>query len=699
MSCAALTDNLSRDRRGRGLLFGVVLLLCLLGFAAAPSPAGAAGPSEDELREVLRQRQEKLWQDANDALRLGKDEEAAQFFLRYYQNYSPSPLAEDALWQTAQLHRELALGAVDPDWQTVMDLYRSYTLEFPDSPRQAEAYFYVAGACVNMGYQREALTYYGLFVKKFPADPLVDEARFMRARILLRLGRLDEAAAVYEELGLSMKPLSQLRAEAGMAHIAFARGQYHDALAAYLKILKKDPTFYVHDPDLLRNKGIASLRVDDHQGGRRDLLHYLNIAGFGPSRPEVLFELAESYLAEGKAHAAATFYRQIVAEGQSEDREVVLSRFRLAGSKKPAEESADTKGKDAVGSPADDQPVQAVLDTQYADPLSQEARLEMLRRHWQRGELEQAFAMGKAYLRHQAAKPNLTEVEQLMGDILVRRMEGLLEKSQYAAIYQLYQDEQDLVASYRKARLLYLVGRALEEMAVYRQASVLYYRAMALAASDEELLELYVHRALTYLAGNDLKSAQRLLKYLRKVYASSPALGEICWLSGQLRERQQRPADALEFYKIAVESPTYAGKKAVYAADYLRLLFDQDAILDRAGVLKTFVAGKWLPPAELQQWYGRLGDRYRAADDPVRAAEAYGAALADGMPLDGEGAQLLRLRLGDMLFRQGKKTEAGEQFQKAAEGPDDLVKKMAQQRLRQESIMKSMAETEAVLKK
>lgn len=668
-------------------------------FPFCSSVTFAADMSEEEaLKELLKRREEKLWQDANDALRLGKDREAAESFLGYYRKYPASPLAEEALWQTANLHRELALADADADWEMVKDLFRSYTIDYPDSPRQAESYFQVGNAYVHMGYYREAMTYFGLFIQKFPSSPQIDEARYMKSRILLQIGRLNEAAAAFEDLGLSRDPISQLRAEAGGAHIDFARQKYHDALAVYLKILRRDPTFYVSDPDILRNKGIANLRVGNRDEGRRDLLQYLNVTGFGPSRAEILFELAESYGVDGQAQSAEKFYMQIVEEGKPEGREVVLSRFRLAQLKKPDQGDKAATEKAEQPPPKDDQPFQAVLDTQYADPVSQDARLEMIRRHWQRGELDQAYSTGRAYLRHQASKSEKDEVIDVMGRILITRMEKLLQEKKYGEIYQLYQNEYPQIKEYKGGKLLYLVGRALEEMALYRQAGVVYYRAMALALSDAELLDLYVHRALTYLADNDLKSAQRLLKYLRILYASNKALGEICWLSGQLRERQGRPGDALEFYKIAVESPTFAEKKNIYAADYLRLLFDQNQIFEKADVLTTFAEQKWLSPLELQQWYGKLGDRYREDDDPVKAAEAYRAAVTEGMPADSETAQMLQLRLGDMLYLQGMKEEAGVHFQKATEGKVELVKKLAQQRLRQQSIQKSMAETEAVLK-
>ena len=57
----------------------------------------------------------------------------------------------------------------------------------------------------------------------------------------------------------------------------------------------------------------------------------------------------------------------------------------------------------------------------------------------------------------------------------------------------------------------------------------------------------------------------------------------------------------------------------------------------------------------------------------------------------------MSMQLGDMLYALDKKAEAASRYQEAAAGKDELIKKLAQQRLRQESIKKSMAETKAVL--
>jgi TolA-binding protein len=690
----------SREKPSAFSFFALLSFLLALGcfFSPFSNAVRAADKSEEEiLQEQLKQREDNLWQNANKDFQAGKDQEAADYFFQYYRQYPDSPRAEEALWKAANLERELSLDHPDADWGKVQELFRSFTIDYPHSSHLSDAYFGVADAYYQMRYYREALTYFGLFLNRFDDSPRANAALYMKARILLKIGRLEEAAEVYRELGQVGDEVDKLRGQAGLAHIDFARGKYHDALAVYLKILKKSPLFYVDDPELLHNKGIANLRVGNSQEGRKDLLHYLNISGNPASRPGILYELAESYLADGHKQMAKKIYEQVVAEGEKDSKPVVLSRLRLA---QEAEAQPTTAQKEEAASPAGDKPFQDVLDLQYQNPTSQDARLELVRRYWQRKEYDQAYDMGKAYLRYQTVPAEKKEVVDIMGRILALRMKKLFEEKKYGAVYEIYKNEYPYVQLYGRATLLFLTGRALEEMGFYRQASLVYYRAMTLGLTDKEQLDLYIHRAQTYLAENDIKSAQRLLKYLRKIYAADTAMGEVCSLSGHLREKQNRSEDALKFYQMAVDKPTFAEKKQQYATDYLRLLFELDEILDKAAILDTFRTENWLTTQDLQYWYGKLAERYRKDNNLEKARDAYLAALADeSMPQNNEAAQMLQLNLGDVLLLLGKKDEASVYFSKALAGPNSLVKKLAQQRLTQEDINKAMAETEAVMKK
>jgi len=357
-------------------LFALFSLLLSLGcfFPALYDRAQAADKSEEEvLQEQLKQREENLWQKANKDLQAGRDQEAAESFIQYYRQYSDSSRAEEALWKGANLERQLAIDSPDANWEKVQQLFRSLTIDYPQSSHLPDAYYEVANAYFQMRFFREALTYFGLFINRFGDLPRANEALYMKATILLKVGRLEEAADAYRELGQIGDERDKLRGQAGQAYIDFANGKYHDALAVYLKILKKRPTFYVDDPELLHNKGLANLRVGNAQEGRKDLLQYLNIAGDQASRPDVLYELAESYMADGYRPMAKRFYEQVVEEGEQNERPAVLSRLRLAQDALPPPGTQSADQKEKVALPEGDKPFQDVLDLHYQDPSSQDA--------------------------------------------------------------------------------------------------------------------------------------------------------------------------------------------------------------------------------------------------------------------------------------------------------------------------------------
>ncbi len=631
---------------------------------------------------LLLQKQESLWQEALQSRKTGADKDAASLFFRFYEKYPEAERGEDALWYSLILQKSLALQSVNPDWLALKEGFRRFITEFPQSSHLSQAYFEVGMSFFRMHYSREALTYFRLYAKRCPRGERVDEARFMQTRCLLDIGKLDEAGEVFRQLRQSSKKVFRLRGQAGEGHIFFARKEYHAALGVYLKILRHNPQFYVDDPALLYRMGIANLNVGNEEEGRRDLFTYLNLVEKPSSRLEVLFEIAESYLREQNKQAAQKLYFRIVETGGEDGREVVMSRFRLARFREADEE----KRKEG------DQPFQSVLDQYYSDEIAQDARYSLIKRHWGRQEYDRVYDMGKPYLRYQTDPVRAEEVAELMGRILVLRVEDLLKKKKFEEVYQLYHREYVYIKKIKGGRLLYLIGRAFESMGLYDQASVVYYRSLALELSDEDKIDVYLHRSEVYLAKNDLPAAQRLLKYLRMVYVDEKIVGEFYSLSGRLREAQGRPDDALVFYKMAAASPAFNEKKGIYGGDYLRCLFQLNQVDEVEQILAEYRKTAYLTSVDLQRWYGQLGDTYRTVGDLQAAGKAYSSALDETMPRKGEQAQKMNLHYGDVLVSLGKTFDSINYFKRAAAGKNPLLKKIALARLEELDINQQAAE-------
>lgn len=669
------------------LIFFLLSTTCLWAKDTPHQPLSAA--------EVAK-RQEKVWQQAQDFLKQGDTGQAALYFGHYAKTYPDQPRAKQALWQAATLFSLEANNASAPDFATAQDLYQRFILAFPSAQEIPAAYLGLANNYFSMAYFREANNYYTLFLKKYSGHPQADMARWQRARSRIRIHKLQQAREDYALLSLSHDPIFALRGQAGLGHIYFAKGEWHNSLGILLRILHHNPDYYIYDPEILEALGIASLRVGNIKEGRRYLLHYINIANQAKIEPAILFELAESFMAQGKTKLAIPFYHRLLKQNSAQHKLVILSRFRLAQVKASQLDAMSKTKRASFIAQKGDHIFQTVLDDLYTDPLAQEARLALFHRYLDRQEYDAAYGMGKAYLRYKTQESAAKEIKNWLGKLLLKKIEPLLAAKKYQQIRTIYEQEYKSIATYPRGSLLIIIGTAFAADGLYDQASIIYYRAMALAMTPAEKDDLYRKRAKTYLANNDLRAAQRLLKFLRQVYQGKPLLCEINWLSGQLREAQQRPENALTFYKMAVEAGEKSSNRRRYAQDYLRLLLATSPP-DSARQLAWFKKKQWLSPQDIQQWYSQIGDTLLLANNKAAALSAYRQALAADLPEESAVAQASHLHLGDLLAIQGNKSEALAHFRKAARGPVATITNQAKIRLTQGEITADLKKVKGIL--
>lgn len=674
-----------------------ILLLACLCMSCWASVVWAAEPELVLSPEMLQQRQDDLWDQAAGYALQGDEPQAALYFKHYWKTYPETDRAEQALWRAAELYKRVAGRQNNPDWVRVKDLYRAHTIDFPNAANHADAYFEVAFCYFNMGYFRESSHYYSLFLKDYPSHPSRNEALFMRARAYLKIGNYKKGWQDYDSLKQSGVERYKLLGDAGIGHIHFTQGQWHDALGLFKRILRVKPDFYIDDPDILHDMGLAAIEVGDVHDGQEYLLHYINIVDRATLSPQVYFELAESFLAVGRVEGARMFYERVLAITEKTKKIHILSQFRLAQYKAANLQKLSEKERQEIVKKRGDVPFQIVLDELYTDVLAQDSRYDLFKRYCQRESWILAYAMGKTYLRYDAPEVRKQEVTQKLGDILFDRFSTLALDKKNGVIQSLYQEEFPVITEYKQAKLLILIGRTFEEDGLYDQASVIYYRALGLELSEVEKKDLYFRRARVYLDNNDIPAAQRLLKYLRRIYQGKSGIGDVNILSGMLREKQNRREDALEFYKMAVEASSESGNRARAASHYLRLLFDVGDVSKVPDLLAMFQEKDWLEPDKLQYWYGHLGQVQEQQGQLRLAMQTYKRALADGMPEKSIEAQPLHLYLADLLVADGLVQESMDYYRKAAAGQNDAIRRLAETKMAQAKIKESMADVEPML--
>ncbi|MBU0483879.1 MAG: tetratricopeptide repeat protein [Proteobacteria bacterium] len=678
----------------------IVLLILPVAFFSVLSPGMVATATAAEEGKVVIESPTKLWAEAVAAVEAEQNQRAAYLFERLFEYYPDHEKAEEALWRAAEILKAEALVAKKPEWEKVRDLYRKFFGIFPKSKHAPDAYLEVGIAHFHMSFLREALIYFKLFLERYPKSENYSLGLFWKAKTLVAIGQSEEAEKIYHGLIAGKDKKLRHQAAVALGDLNYAAGKYKEALR-FFNLTKKELAPESKDyADLLGRIRSALVRHDSEaeiQEGRKLLYHYINVLADSPQeRAKGLFELAESYYRQGEDATAQIFYEKILDESPQSDL-AVLIRFRQAQYlDDPRSKLGKWQKRNDLTDPAGDAPYKELLAAYSAGEISQDARYGLMLRYQSRGDFEKSYELGRDYLKRGGGRFS-KKVESALGQILVAWVEKHLENKEYDKIFDLYRAEHEHVADYGGGRLLSLIGQAMEALALYDQAAVVYYRALGLALTDQERLDLYFRRAMVYLAKKDLASADLLLTHLRDIYQGSPALAEIYFLSGRLREDQGEYAPALDFYKEAISLATRVEKKSEYAGAHLQLLLARQQLAEASEAIEIYRQNKWLAGPVQQEMYRLIGDARLAKNELWPAADAYLLAVADYLPQETALAQEIHMRLGEIYLQLGKKEKSNLHFGKASKGEDPLWRKVAQERYKQNEIDQAVSEVRAVL--
>jgi tetratricopeptide (TPR) repeat protein len=682
------------------------LIVWLLLVAACPTWAAESGnaPSEGEAQQQAAARpatpEEGLWQEATAAAKAAKWAEAAVLYQRLHKEFSKAAKAEEALWQAAQLSKKAATEAADPDWEQVRNLFRLYAADYPKAARYPEAYFELGVAHYHMRFFREAATYFKLFQQRYPQSPLVPAAQYWQGRTLAEVGRLDEAIGVFQKAVQSADEKQRTLALVGIGKAYVAKKEYAKAVETFEGLLAKAPRTGLDDPEPLFFLGMAYLKTGKEAEGQRHLFHFVNLAPQSPRRFEVFHELGDSFHRQGDDATAQKLYAKVVEDGEPGSRAVILSRFRQTEYlDDPGRKLASWQRRRDLNDPEGDKLYQEVLEKYRQEPIAQDARHGLFLRYRARGNYDQATEMGRSFLRNDPPGPNPGEEGDVGAEVMVAMVEELLKRGQYKEIQKLYQTEAGHVEKSVQGRLRYLVGQAFQALDRNDQAAALYYRATAFPLSDADKLDLYARRAHVYLAQKDLTAAERLLEHLRKSYAGTEELGEVLYYSGRLREEQKRFGEALAYFDQALPQLSQPEKKQLCGEGRLRMLFEVKRFPEMLVSLDVYRKEGWLSATALQGWYRKVGDMLRREKRTRETIKAYLGAVGEKMPQDGGVAQGVHLHLGDLLVQLGEFDQGRDHFRKAQTGADPYLKKLAEERLNQLEIDRSLTVLKPLLRK
>ncbi|MEW6426996.1 MAG: tetratricopeptide repeat protein [Thermodesulfobacteriota bacterium] len=669
------------SRNSRLLATGLLVLSLLL---LGPYPATAGPPVGPGAEEI--------WAQAEARETAGDRETAATLFLRVYQDYPALPLAEEALWRALQYYRNEVLNGNSQHWRTVEELYRRFAADFPGSSRLEAVYFDMGRLLYRRGNYRQALARFNLLAKRFPESRLLARVLYFQAKCNLHSERLTQAREIFEGYLKSDDPDTRARGLAGLGEAATLEGDFSKGTELLDKAFALSAGFYRNLPEAeaLRASGIAALRTGNEEKGRGYLLHYLNVVGVAEDRLDLMLEIAESYHRQGKYDAAQSGYAKIVEEGEPHSRPHLIASFRQAHFfDDPESVLSKWQRRGDLKDPAGDEPYLRLLEQMYETPLAQEARRGLFARYRARDDFAAAFDLARAYLRRLPADGGTAKDQEAAAAMLLYIAEHLTNTGQNRELYELYLGERPQFERYPGGRLLYLAGRAAEGLYLYRQAGELYFQALRLPLDDGDRTDLSYRRVRVYIERREYANADRLLTYLAEVYAGRKELGEVMYLRGLLaRQRGDLEASASCFAEAA-RILTFPDRRSGYAEAHLDVLH-QLAVPDRmAPALDSYA--EWLAPAERQAWYLRLATLYAERNREDAAGRAAATAVLETMPQDTENAQRAYLLLGDILSRQGAAAESRASYGKAAKGGNELLRQLAEERLRRQEIDAAMS--------
>jgi TolA-binding protein len=699
-----LFENNKNKRVFRLFILNVVILT--IGFCLPVTATRAASDIDSKTNTAVDKHEYDqkiiagLLKKAKNGLEKGALDEAATAFYEIYLNFPDAKEAENALWQTAKLRKKITYTKRDADFEQVRDLFRRYINYYPKSVKIPEAYLELGISYYHMRFYREALSYFKLFVKNYRASPLILQAQKWQGDTLIKIGHNDEAEGLFKGMSADKDLNTRIIGKIGMGDLRYGQGKYRRSKDFYQIVMSEHPEYYIKDPEILRKAGLADIKFGKVARGRQELYHYLSLEQGTNERIEVLASLADSYYRTGNQQMANTLFQQIIENGEAGDKMVLLANLRLAQYKDSSkfQKSKWDKPQDLTD-PKGDKPYLAVLDRYYNGFMVQEARYGLFLRYKARHDLNNAYDIGRSFLRNSADYKAGTLESKRVGDILLYLVQEFLQAKKYQKIYDLYFVDYRHVKDFPDGRLLYVVGQAMEKLGLYDQAAVVYYRALKWPLPEADKADLYLRRAHVYLLKKDYVAAKRLLTYLRKIYKDSDNIGSVFFYSGQLAAAQNDKNGALDYYQQAAASSKVSGKVTEYTGYAVDMALELGFEGRAYEIWRRARQGGNLAPVVAQELALKIGNAFRENALWDKAVEIYKAALAEDLPSKGRDAQYCNLYLGDSLMALGNKPDGVIYYQKAKAGEDQIIKKLAVERLRQNEISSQLTEMNQVIGK
>jgi len=242
------------------------------------------------------------------SLRKGKPDAAIAFAKKQLDAGADGPYA-------VALRMDLAEATMLMPGQTAeaMEMFRSIYADAADSPDASRALYNAAFAAMQLGRHEQSTAWAGEFIKKYPADPLVADVKYISAESKLMTGSAAEAAEEYLSLvkdaaskGKVQRPLWVMR---GAVALSMA-GKSDQAIS----LLEKDQAGFSPAQQAEASFMVGTMHLTAGRGGDavKSFERAVKLGDDWPRLDEANLQLGQSHLIAGDEAKAAEVWEDVI---------------------------------------------------------------------------------------------------------------------------------------------------------------------------------------------------------------------------------------------------------------------------------------------------------------------------------------------------------------------------------------------------
>ncbi len=524
------------------------------------------------------------------------------------------------------------------------------------------ALFYSGRTCMVMGDWRRAEMHFMRLVEDYSQHHLA-------GRTWLKLAQIYASARSYLESVQAARraqehPLTQWQKAEAFCFVGkglYMLGDSEGAAENTEKCLQKEPSYYLREPQLLRELGESHFSLGNHQESNDRLLHYLNVSGAVPDTDLVLARVAENFTFLGETSLAERLRNHVAIEYPHTEGAVIV-QLRVA-------EAYETE-----------EPAQPLLARAIYEELLQKGPNQQLRGllklklaawHWKHGSLHESLHIIQEALATGDAGNAAGEFIRVKEKVLEKLIGEAFVHENHREVVALYAENSSTVKGLGSPDLIRRVAESHGALGLYGEAIALHEELVANEqACDESFLRLaqynfltgQVQKAETYLSRVGSGWAAEKNKLLGQIAgAGGDHSKAVTFLSRVLRDVSAATQDDLDWIALYVDSLLRVDRpwEAVKWVDGALGIADEQEMVVRLSLLRVGAL------EQLKRWH--------------EAAATLETVLA--LPMGKTQRSTLTYRLSGIYQQAGMEDRALERLAQLSESSDPFWQSVARQQL------------------